>query len=67
MILVTLLSAAIAAVVLDSTKGLDTGAITAIFLVLLAVIPPNVAVLRHRRQTDRQQRATMIPSHPSIR
>jgi hypothetical protein len=66
-ILVALLSAAIAAIVLDRTKGLDTGAITALFLILLAIIPPNIAILRHRRQADGQQRPTMIPSHPSAR
>jgi hypothetical protein len=66
-IVVTLLSAAIAAIILDRTNGLDTGAITAICLILLAVVPPNIALLRRRRLADGQQRPTMIPSHPSIR
>jgi uncharacterized membrane protein YhaH (DUF805 family) len=66
-ILFSLLAAAIAVIVLDRTKGLDTGAVTAIFLILLAIIPPNIAVLRHRRLADGQRRATMVPSHTSIR
>jgi hypothetical protein len=65
MILFTLLGAAILALYLHETKGLDTGAIVAILLTILAVVPPNIVVLRHRRLADRRHDG-MLPAHTPV-
>ena len=66
-IVLTLIAAVVAPIVLHQRKALDVPIVVGIVLLVLAIVPPNIMVLRHRRAGDDRQTATMVPSRPSIR
>ena len=66
-IAVTLFAAVVVPLVLVQRKALDLSMVVGIVLLVLAIVPPNIMVLRQRRVEDDRHDTTMVPSHSSVR
>jgi hypothetical protein len=55
-ILITLVAAVLIPIYLHRHHILDTGAIVAVLLILLAAIPPNIAILMHKCTPEEEAR-----------
>jgi hypothetical protein len=66
-ITVTLAGAIGVPLILVQRKALDLPIVVAILLLLLAIIPPNIAVLRQKRIENERPGATLLPTGSRIR
>jgi hypothetical protein len=67
-IVVTLVAAVCVPLILAERKELDLPIVVAIVLLLLAIVPPNIAILRRQRKNEgKQHDPTFLASHSPIR
>ncbi len=52
---------------LRAVGSLDTGAVTALALILLTVIPPNVFIVRRKSREMHRESLPALPSHHPVR